>query len=422
MFFNRAARQRSRAEARAPGWVDLLGGPSRHQGALVLQMPLSREVHVTVEEVEGHGVTVEQAGGEPVELDFRPFKEALRRRAPRHQLRALFKRAEVPERARLPLGSLLIFSETRVWVFGEGLRISIRSEVPAGGGLGASSAVQIAVLLALEKVAGRQFLSTEAGRIAHQARRDLIGDSSTLADKLAPAHAEAGALLPVLCRPDELFPLARMPEDLLVVGWPGAEAGKARREALLRSRTAAFMGRKILERCLGRAWHYSAEIPLSLFLRHARENVPLRMKGSLFTELVDTAIEPPLRVCPSETYEVNAALRFPIEEHFRCTLALSLLRGLDADNREEILGQVGELMLQSHEGLAPAGLGCAEADRRVDALMDLGPDRGVYGARLCGDGVEGTVVALVSRQGLSHAQAMLARTTPPGEEPPRLVH
>ncbi len=415
MFFKRTSRERARAEMRAPGSLDFLGGPARYCGSLVLETPVSRQCTVVVEEVSGHAVTVDPDGSGGIELDFAPFRRALERRAPDAELRSLLREAEVPPPALVPLGVLLAFCAARVWVFEEGLRLSIRSEISPGRGLGATAATEIALLRALESVAGRQFLSTEAARIAHRAETGLRGGAGALADKLAPAHGASGALLPVLCRPDKLGSPVGLPGGIRVVAWPGTESGEERRPAARRFRTAAFMGQKVLEQCLGRAWHHAAEIPLSFFLRHAPPNLPLRMKGSLFSELIDTDVTTPDPVYPDDTYDVNAALRFPVEEHFRCGLAVSLLRGIDADNREEVLGQVGELMLQSHEGMGAIGLGSAEADRRVDALRDLGPERGVFGARLCRDGETGTVVALVSEKGLAHARAMAARNGEPGE-------
>jgi galactokinase len=52
-------------------------------------------------------------------------------------------------------------------------------------------------------------------------------------------------------------------------------------------------------------------------------------------------------------------------------------------------------MFQSHEGYCAMGLGSAETDEMVEALKQLGPDQGVYGARISAGGSGGTVVVLL---------------------------
>ncbi len=421
MWFKRGISQRGREENSAPGRIDVLGGSGRHHGAWVFESVLSCGNRVAVEEIAGSAVVLALDGEPSVEFDFQPFKKALRRKAPRSELRGLLQQAEIPERGLCLVSCLLVFCETRVWIFEEGLRITIDLKVPPDADLGEKSAAEIALLLALEKLAGRQFLSTEAARIAHGAETDLMGLPSALADKLASAYGEPGVLLPILCQPDKLYPAIPMPEGVFVVAFPGNESGEERANAALKARTATVMGQWILEKCLRRAWHHTADIPLSLFLRYERENVPLTMKGAPYYELIGSEMPSPLNVYPQETYNVNAALRFAIEEHARCSTALALLQDLNERNRDEGMREFGELMLQSHEGYSPVGLGSREADRRVDALMEFGPEHGIYGARLSGEGVAGTVVALMTRQGLARAGEIRERAAIHGKEGRPLV-
>lgn len=401
MFFRRATRERRSAEARASGRIDVVGGFIRHHGGLVLESPIDPSARVSVQEVEGHSVAVEREGEEAVSVDFRPFEEVLRRKGPRSELAGLLRRAELPESARLAVGCLLIFCETRVWVFKEGLRVSIRSDIPSAGEAGDIEASEIALLLALEKLAGRQFLTTEAARIAQQAETDLMGRPTALADKMAPAYGTPGSLLPILCQPERLYPEVSLPGDVVLAVWPGGEACEERRRAALKARTAVFVGWRCFENAIKRAWHHTADIPLSLFERYAGETVPRSLRGSDFLERLEPEVPFPLQVEPGEVYEGNKALRTVLEEQARTAEATSLVRNLDDGNREEILGRFGDCMVRSHEGYAALGLGSAAADRRVEALMAFGPGRGVYGARLCGEGIAGTVVALVKRETLS---------------------
>jgi L-arabinokinase len=59
------------------------------------------------------------------------------------------------------------------------------------------------------------------------------------------------------------------------------------------------------------------------------------------------------------------------------------------------------LLASHHSYRLRLELSCREADWLVDRLMEAGPDRGVYGARITGMGGGGTVAALLDRSAAS---------------------
>jgi L-arabinokinase len=99
-------------------------------------------------------------------------------------------------------------------------------------------------------------------------------------------------------------------------------------------------------------------------------------------------------------YPVRAAVEFPVEENFRCGLVASLLRQPPGKDRETIFRQVGELMVQSHLGYSRMGLDSPETDKMVEALLGMGPDKGIYGGRVSGGGSGGTVVIFLRKKAL----------------------
>ena len=70
---------------------------------------------------------------------------------------------------------------------GVALGIEIRSGVPAGAGTGTSAAVVVALLAALDAVAGRPGDPLALARAAHRVETDLLGQESGVQDQLAAA-------------------------------------------------------------------------------------------------------------------------------------------------------------------------------------------------------------------------------------------
>jgi L-arabinokinase len=81
-----------------------------------------------------------------------------------------------------------------------------------------------------------------------------------------------------------------------------------------------------------------------------------------------------------------------------------LADGPAGQNKESelILQRAGRLLLASHHSYRlRLELSCREADWLVDRLMESGPDRGIYGARITSTGGGGTVAALLNRSSAS---------------------
>ncbi len=334
-------------------------------------------------------------GRDTVSIELPPYRDALRRKAPREELGRLLRDESLPLDAALCVACLLVFCETRVWVVSEGLRIRVEQDVPQGD-CGADEAMGIAVLLGLEKLAGRQFLTTEAARIVHQAETDLLGRDAVLADKMATAYGSAGKLLPVLCQPERLYPCLPLPAGSHLIWRPGPGPSPTRREAALNRRTAAFMGWKLIERHLARAWHHAVDIPLDLFRECGGEALPESIDGERYLALDAPPPPGPMKIRPSGNYAVRAALRSVLEEHRRTGDVLHMLAESENGGGEDVLSRLGEAMDASREEYARHGLIDADVERGAAALH-ASADGTVRGLRLCGDGISGTIVALVEQ-------------------------
>lgn len=389
------------ATGEAPGRLDFLGGVADYSGALVLETPIQPTTRVEIAATSTPAWTLHSAGHGRWAAPAEPLLSALS--AEGWLAREALDGQGAPAWVSYPLGCLWAFCQGTGWRPEAGLAFSIGSDVPEGMGVSSSAALEIATLRALEELSGTPIKGAGLARLGQLAENEVAGAPCGLMDQLTAAYGKGGALLQILCRPDILQSPVSLPAGTMAVGWASGVKHAVSASPYATARTATFMGKRLFEERLRRQWDFAAEIPPSLFHRHA-EALPETMRGDRFTEAYGEVDDPLSKVDPRREYRVRASLRFPIEESFRSELAVSLLSGAKGRTRGEHLRQVGELMLQSHAGYSSIGLGAPETDAMVDALLAIGPDYGIYGGRSSGGGSGGAVVVLLEKSALGRLQ------------------
>lgn len=395
-----------RAIGQAPGRLDVLGGVADYSGSLVLELPIEASVRVALRPLPESRLVLHSEGAGRAALDTEPLWSALRSNPSDEELRKLLDDLGAPRWTRYPVGCLLLYCREKGWLPHGGLAVDISSTVPQSMGVASSAALEIATLRALVRLTGIPDRDNELAHLGQRAENRIVGAPCGLMDQLTSAYGRPGHLLPIECRPDRLLPTLALPDGVRIVGWPSGIKHAVGGSAYGRARAAAFMGKKMLETHLGRQWQFAAEIAPSLFWRHAEQFLPDAITGADYHSRYPAVDDPLSRIDPGEPYPVFDGLRFPVEENFRAGLAVSLLRHVYEADRYEVLTRVGELMLQSHAGYSAIGLGCEETDHMVDAVMDIGPEGGIYGARTSGGGSGGTVVILAEDRALPQLQAL----------------
>jgi L-arabinokinase len=405
----------------APGRLDVLGGVADYSGALVLQMPIRATTRVTISPRTAACLECASDLEGTVTLPWPELRDLIGPTGEVAPLRDWLEEHRVPRWVRYPLGCLLLFGHAQDWQPEGGLSFAITSEVPMSMGVSSSAAVEVATLRALEAASGRHFSGTGLARLAQRAENEVVGAPCGLMDQLAAAHGTPGALLPILCRPDILDDPVPLPQDIVAVGWPSGVKHAVTGSPYGTARTASFMGKKILERVLGRPLAHLAELPPSLVRGMEEEILPAKLSGAEFLTRYGSVDDPLSSIHPERRYPVRAAAAFPVEESFRAALAVHLLRGAPAGDPHEALQAVGELMYQSHAGYSSIGLGCPETDAMVDAVRERGPGRGFYGARVSGGGSGGTVVVLLQSGALPELRRLAETLTFGGTGPLPLI-
>ena len=400
-----------RVEGVAPGRLDVLGGVADYSGSLVLQMPLALVTRVVIEERGEPGLEFSSDQRRPVRLPMPPRDLVATVRNDATALRQWLDEHATPQWVRYPLGCLTLFAAQWNWRPAGGLAFAITSDVPASMGVSSSAALEVATLRALERLAGVSFAGTSLARLAQRAENEVVGAPCGLMDQLASAHGRAGELLPILCRPDVLMESARLPSGVVAVGWPSGVRHAVADSPYATARTAAFMGKAIVERALGRRLEHLAEASPADVSAVGRDALSDTVTGAEFLARHATVEDPQSRIDPQRTYPVRAAARFAVEENARAQSLAQVLREAPRDDRETVLSMIGEALGESHAGYSAIGLGCQETNAMVDAIAGLGPARGFYGARISGGGSGGTVVVVLEERSLAELTALAERMT-----------
>lgn len=324
----------------APGRVNLIGEHTDYNGGFVLPMAIDRHV-VVAGDAPSNGdatATVRCLSGEFDELVTFPASTELE---PGATGWSCFVRGVV---------ACLLRSGLSVPAFD----CAIESNLPMGGGLSSSAALEVATATLIEAITGCNLDPLVKAKLCQQAEHDFVGMPCGLMDQLSSVFGRTAAVLLIDCEREVVRHIPLNGEVAVVVinsnvrhtlaGSPYAD----RRAACYRG--ASRMG-----------------VPS---LRHAT----IHRLESLRDQLDETDFR---------------RARHVISENQRTQAAA------DAISRSDWV-TVGELMYESHVSMRDDfEISCPEIDTLVETARAIGRDGGVYGARLTGGGFGGSTVTLV---------------------------
>ena len=269
------------------------------------------------------------------------------------------------------------------------VRLSVSSEVPQSVGVSSSAALEVATARALGAGA---IDPLRLASLCQEAENHVVGAPCGIMDQVVVAMGRNGAVLPILCRPASVLPPLPLPKGTEVVGRPTGAEHDVGGAPYRRTRAAAFMGKRIIEDDAAQRWPWVSALPAS-----AVDELPELLEGAAFLERWGDTDDAITTFDPDETYPVQAATRFGVEEHRRAEHALAALERGDA-------AALGPLMAASHAGYDAIGLGHPAATVTVDEVLDR---PGVHGARSSGGGSGGTIVVLCDRGALDDVDDLI---------------
>jgi galactokinase len=320
----------------APGRVNLMGDHTDYNEGFVLPLAIDRACTIRVGSPSEDGAVRARSH----QLEGRVTVPVDGRADPR---------AVEPAWGRFVAGVVRVLTERGITVAPSDLDVD--TTVPVGSGLSSSSALTVALTLAL---GGDRLERVDAARAAWVAETAASGVPGGLMDQLASLFGRAGHALLIDCRDSGVTPVAIPPSIAVLVvhsGVPRTLAGSeyARRRAECEA-VAAELG-----------------------LRALRDATAAQVRNA-------------------------PRARHVVSENSRVLETAAALPGGD-------LSVLGPLLLASHASLRDDfGVSTPELDTLVDVLVSSG----AAGARLTGAGFGGAVVALAQR---NHADDVLAKTT-----------
>ncbi|MBL9161453.1 MAG: galactokinase [Planctomycetaceae bacterium] len=235
------------------------------------------------------------------------------------------------------------------------LDLLVDSNVPQGGGLSSSAALEVATATLIEAVTGRTLDPVDKARLAQRAEHVYAGMPCGIMDQFSSALGAAGKLLLIDCRTEtaELIPLDDPAIAVLVINsnvkheLTGSEYPERRAQC---EQSARLLG-----------------------VASLRDVTPAQLEAQR------SRLDPLL----------YRRAHHVVGETERTTRAAAALQVGDWP-------RVGELMYASHQSLRDDfEVSCPELDALVEAARDVGEAGGVIGARMTGGGFGGCIVALV---------------------------
>jgi galactokinase len=348
----------------APGRLDFLGGVADYSGALVLEVPTRLCTTVVAEPADRFVVG-------PVE--FEPDELVALAQLPYPEIRSVL--SDQPRWTHYVIGVALVLVRHDV-IEAPRASLSISSDVPVSVGVSSSAALEVATARAL---GAGTIDPLRLALLCQEAENQVVGAPCGIMDQVTVAMGTTGAVLPILCRPASVQAPLPLPDTVEVVGVPTGAEHDIGGAPYRRARVAAFMGKRIVEKRMGRTSSWVSDLPAD-----GVDELPDTLDGATFLDRWGTSDDAVTTVDATETYPVAAATRFGVEEHARSDAARDAIQGGD-------IAALGPLMAGSHAGYDAMGLGHPAATAAVTELLSRD---GVIGARSSGGGSGGTVVVL----------------------------
>jgi L-arabinokinase len=398
---------------RAPGRLDVMGGIADYSGSLVLQLPLAEATCAALQPALDRKLRIASLGEKPsgrsryFEMNLDDFEEnGSAIDYPTAQ--KYFRQNPATQWAAYAAGAFLVLMKECKISFNHGARILIYSEVPEGKGVSSSAALEVAVMAAVAAAFKIEMPPQELARLCQKVENLVVGAPCGIMDQMTSACGKAGRLLSLLCQPAILQEPLQIPDHLSFWGIDSGVAHSVSGADYTSVRVGAFMGYRMIAELAGSKiasgkkpqhvcisdtkWNdYLANITPSIYEHDYAAHLPEDIKGSAFIERYHGTTDEVTEINPDMIYRIARPTAHPIYEHFRVRTFAALLQN---SRSQQAMEQLGELMYQSHSSYSACGLGSRGTDRLVELVRELGPAKGLYGAKITGGGSGGTVAVL----------------------------
>jgi galactokinase len=339
----------------APGRVNLIGEHIDYNDGFVMPMAIERYV-VMAASRNGHN-SENEANFYSVNLDQTARLDLGQRSGP-----------QADGWARYIEGVIAGFSRRGVKV--PPLDVVLESNVPLGGGLSSSAALEVAAATLLESACGETLEPVEKALLCQQAEHDYAGVPCGIMDQFSSVFGKADELMLLDCQSQEIRAVPFAADDITVL----ITNSNVKHE---------LSGGEYAQR------------------RAQCDSARAKLNRSSWRDVSQQDLESQRVKLDDEEYRRGRHVVSEISRTLRTAEALQ-----DQDWR-----QVGQLMYASHDSLRDDyQVSCDELDVLVDSAREVGFDGGVIGSRMTGGGFGGCTVTLVKTANVDAvADALLTR-------------
>lgn len=346
--------------AQAPGRVNLIGEHTDYNDGFVLPLAIDRG---TVVAARRGGSDVQVYAADFDEKDRFTFAERIEDAAPgdwRNYVRGMV--------------AMLVELEMAP----QGMQLAIAGDVPQGAGLSSSASLEVAVGLAVARLAGAEIDLTRLAQLAQRAENEFAGCACGIMDQLVSARAEAEQALLIDCRSLDCRPVPVPENAAVLIVHSGVERGLV---------DSAYNERR--QQCEAAAAHFRVAALRDASLEH--------LDGA-------DGLDPLAR----------RRARHVITENARTLAAAEALATSD-------MARLGRLMAESHDSMRDDFEITVPAIDRLVAILqrEIGEEGG---ARMTGGGFGGCVIALLPAERVEAVVAAVRRDYRPPDGKPPLIH
>lgn len=386
--------------ARVPARLDVMGGIADYSGANVCEALLGRGMLIALQPRTDRTLRIRTMqigprslpGETRIPLDAFESGDGL---ADYAAVREILEANPLTRWAAYVGGSVFTLLKEESVELRFGFNLLLLSAVPMNVGIGSSAAVEVGTLCCLNAHLGLGLGAARLARLGQMAENHVVGAPCGIMDQVAIASGRRGYLTHILCRPGDVMGEVEIPKGTAFVGINSmvhhSIAGSQYRD----TRVGAFMGKKIINDVRVQAGQsplqYLTELSPAELREHYERCLPETLLGREFVARHQTHDDPATAIQPDATYRVAGPTRHPIEEDERARLFMDVLRA-GSEGDEAALITAGDCMYGAHASYRDhCHLSTEEIDFLVEAVRQRGAASGLYGAKITGGGMGGTV-------------------------------
>lgn len=385
--------------AALPCVIDVMGGLGEDAGALVLTATVGHSIRAAAWPTDDKNITIER------HADSRHDRATLPVATVKNAdgaLRDLCRSEKIDWSAPL---FLALGRSGALAKLDKGLHIMIAESAPGAGDAG-RDLVRIAA--ALSAVTGTKSDLTSAmalSQICADAAETVSGLRSMRAPLTALMRKSGPGLVQLRFQHSQTMCEALdLPEGIVVRGLVTRLERPTTHQRMVETRLCSEMGHRLILGLLQQDGagidlnaHRLASVTPSEFVRRYRDRMPSKITRDAFVKkcgalngLDDGYAN------PKNTYKVRSRTEHHIYENERVHDFVTHLVRARRTSDPASLEKAGELMYASHWSHSQrCGIGGVEADQLSKLLRDRGPERGIYGAKVTGNGHGGELVVLM---------------------------